>query len=140
MAPCFNGSYYNRLLIVTVITSFCADYRKFLPCHASIFDLSWPSFTTLVVASIEETADRYHIPKPFIGLILLPIVVSFLFVQFFNNANHLLKFDCSTGKRSRTCHVRVDGNEKQDGADDRDLRGQFNCTRSHFRYCKGSMD
>ena len=30
----------------------------------------------LVVASIEETAERYHIPKPFIGLILLPIVVS----------------------------------------------------------------
>ena len=27
-----------------------------------------------VVASIEEVADRYHIPKPFIGLILLPIV------------------------------------------------------------------
>lgn len=30
----------------------------------------------IVVASIEETAERYHIPKPFIGLILLPIVVS----------------------------------------------------------------
>lgn len=28
-----------------------------------------------VVASIEETAERYSIPKPFIGLILLPIVV-----------------------------------------------------------------
>ncbi|KAG6909636.1 hypothetical protein DXG01_016418 [Tephrocybe rancida] len=28
----------------------------------------------LVVASIEETAERYHIPKTFIGLILLPIV------------------------------------------------------------------
>ena len=28
-----------------------------------------------MVASIEETAERYHIPKPFIGLILLPIVV-----------------------------------------------------------------
>ena len=28
-----------------------------------------------VVASIEETAERNHIPKPFIGLILLPIVV-----------------------------------------------------------------
>lgn len=43
------------LLIVTVITSFCADY---------------------LVASIEETADRYHIPKTFIGLILLPIVAN----------------------------------------------------------------
>lgn len=30
----------------------------------------------LVVASIEETAKRYNIPKSFIGLILLPIVVS----------------------------------------------------------------
>jgi Ca2+:H+ antiporter len=29
-----------------------------------------------VVASIEETAERYSIPKAFIGLILLPIVVS----------------------------------------------------------------
>ncbi|GAW10451.1 calcium proton exchanger [Lentinula edodes] len=41
------------LLLVTIITAFCADY---------------------LVASIEEFADRYHIPKPFIGLILLPIV------------------------------------------------------------------
>jgi len=41
------------LLATTVVTSFCADY---------------------LVASIEETADRYSIPKPFIGLILLPIV------------------------------------------------------------------
>ena len=30
----------------------------------------------LVVASIEETAKRYNIPKTFIGLVLLPIVVS----------------------------------------------------------------
>lgn len=29
-----------------------------------------------VVSSIEEFADRYHVPKPFIGLILIPIVVS----------------------------------------------------------------
>jgi len=41
------------LILVTVITAFCADY---------------------LVASIEEFADRYHISKPFIGLILLPIV------------------------------------------------------------------
>lgn len=33
---------------------------------------------SVVVASIEETASRYHIPKPFIGLILLPIVVCIL--------------------------------------------------------------
>ncbi|ETW86146.1 H+/Ca2+ exchanger Vxc1-like protein [Heterobasidion irregulare TC 32-1] len=43
------------LLTVTVITSFVADF---------------------LVASIEETAERYHIPKPFIGLILLPIVAN----------------------------------------------------------------
>ncbi|KXN92257.1 Vacuolar calcium ion transporter [Leucoagaricus sp. SymC.cos] len=43
------------LLLVTVVTSFCADY---------------------LVASIEETAVRYHIPKTFIGLILLPIVAN----------------------------------------------------------------
>ncbi|KAG8911160.1 hypothetical protein FRC01_005878, partial [Tulasnella sp. 417] len=40
------------LLAVTIITSFCADY---------------------FVASIEETAEKYHIPKPFIGVILLPL-------------------------------------------------------------------
>ncbi|EIW60262.1 calcium/proton exchanger [Trametes versicolor FP-101664 SS1] len=45
----------SALLLVTVITSFCADY---------------------LVASIEETATRYSIPKPFIGLILLPIVAN----------------------------------------------------------------
>jgi len=43
----------TALLLVTVITAFCAEY---------------------LVASIEETAERYHIPKAFIGLILLPIV------------------------------------------------------------------
>ncbi|PSR77635.1 hypothetical protein PHLCEN_2v7825 [Hermanssonia centrifuga] len=43
------------LLTATLITSFCADF---------------------LVASIEETAERYHIPKPFIGLILLPIVAN----------------------------------------------------------------
>ncbi|KAF7440205.1 hypothetical protein PC9H_000549 [Pleurotus ostreatus] len=41
------------LLGVTVVTAFCADY---------------------LVASIEETAERYHIPKIFIGVILLPLV------------------------------------------------------------------
>ncbi|KAJ6502004.1 Sodium/calcium exchanger protein-domain-containing protein [Mycena sanguinolenta] len=43
------------LLATTVVTSFCADY---------------------LVASIEETAERYSIPKAFIGLILLPIVAN----------------------------------------------------------------
>ncbi|TDL24965.1 Calcium/proton exchanger [Rickenella mellea] len=43
------------LLLVTLLTSFCADY---------------------LVASIEETATRYHIPKAFIGIVLLPIVAN----------------------------------------------------------------
>jgi Ca2+:H+ antiporter len=43
------------LVVVTVATSFVADY---------------------LVASIEETAKRYEIPKSFIGLILLPIVAN----------------------------------------------------------------
>jgi Ca2+:H+ antiporter len=43
------------LLVVTVTTSFVADF---------------------LVASIEETANRYEIPKAFIGLILLPIVAN----------------------------------------------------------------
>ncbi|PVG04062.1 putative VCX1-vacuolar Ca++/H+ exchanger [Serendipita vermifera] len=43
------------LLGVTVVTSFCADY---------------------LVASIEETAERYSIPEAFIGLILIPIVAN----------------------------------------------------------------
>jgi len=50
MAPLAAGT---ALLLVTAVTSFAADY---------------------LVASIEETAERYHIPKPFIGLILLPLV------------------------------------------------------------------
>ncbi|KAL1709697.1 Sodium/calcium exchanger protein-domain-containing protein [Schizophyllum commune] len=45
----------SALLLTTVVTAFCADY---------------------LVASIEETAEWYHIPKPFIGLILLPIVAN----------------------------------------------------------------
>jgi len=41
------------LLSVTVVVAFCAEF---------------------LVASIEETAVRYHIPKAFIGVVLLPIV------------------------------------------------------------------
>ena len=52
-----------------------------------------------MVASIEETADRYSIPKPFIGLILLPIVVSPPSFSFLTTrlpiTNYLLKFDGS---------------------------------------------
>ncbi|OCH90757.1 calcium/proton exchanger [Obba rivulosa] len=42
----------SGLVLAAVITSFCADY---------------------LVASIDETATRYKVPKPFVGLILLPI-------------------------------------------------------------------
>lgn len=45
----------SALLIVTVITSFCADY---------------------LVASIEEFSEHYSIPKAFIGTILIPIVAN----------------------------------------------------------------
>ncbi|CAE6442163.1 unnamed protein product [Rhizoctonia solani] len=45
------------LLGITVITSFTADVY-------------------VLVGSIEETADKYHIPKGFIGLILLPLVAN----------------------------------------------------------------
>lgn len=41
------------LVIITVITAFCAD---------------------ILVGSIDETATQWHIPKRFIGLILLPLV------------------------------------------------------------------
>lgn len=41
------------LLTVTVVIAFCAEY---------------------LVSSIEETAERYSIPKAFIGVVLLPIV------------------------------------------------------------------
>ncbi|KAB5595465.1 Vacuolar calcium ion transporter [Ceratobasidium theobromae] len=43
------------LLAITVVTSFAAD---------------------ILVGSIEQTAEKYHIPKTFIGLILLPLVAN----------------------------------------------------------------
>ncbi|GAA6026814.1 hypothetical protein JCM8097_005880 [Rhodosporidiobolus ruineniae] len=43
----------GALVVVTVVTSFCADY---------------------LVGAIDEFAQKYSIPKAFIGLILLPIV------------------------------------------------------------------
>lgn len=43
----------SALLLVTIVTSFCADW---------------------LVASIEQTAKLYHIQEQFIGTILLPIV------------------------------------------------------------------
>ena len=43
-----------------------------------------------VVASIEEFAERYSVPKPFIGLILLPIVVSECQVLFIRTSQFIL--------------------------------------------------
>ncbi|KAM0755413.1 calcium/proton exchanger [Meredithblackwellia eburnea MCA 4105] len=43
----------GALVVITVVTSFCADY---------------------LVGAIEEFSNDFHIPKVFIGLILLPIV------------------------------------------------------------------
>ena len=60
----------------------------------------------LVVASIEETAERYSIPKPFIGLILLPIVVS-VFPAFTINIFSIHSIGQCSGAR----HFRMDGHE-----------------------------
>ncbi len=73
-----------------------------------------------VVASIEETATRFNIPKAFIGLILLPIVVSMAHATFWDF--HLTS--CA-GQCSRTRYFRVDGYEGQNGAYYWYLRGQF---------------
>jgi hypothetical protein len=59
-----------------------------------------------VVASIEETAIRYSIPKAFIGVVLLPIVIcSKLYPAICLPTSFI-------GKCCRTCHFRLDGNEE----------------------------
>ena len=78
-------------------------------------------FFFLVVASIEETAERYSIPKPFIGLILLPIVVRFSTSHTRLSRNH------STGQRCRARHIYMDGDEEQDGAYHYYLCGILDC-------------
>lgn len=57
---------------MTVATSFCADY-----CACYFRALLYSSYfcCCIVVASIEDTAEKYEIPRQFIGIILLPIVV-----------------------------------------------------------------
>jgi Ca2+:H+ antiporter len=61
------------LLIVTVVTSLIADYCEFQGGEAYF----WLNVTFCsVIASIEETAHELDISKSFIGLILLPLVVS----------------------------------------------------------------
>ena len=83
-------------------------------CSISYVDIRFP----LVVASIEETAERYSIPKPFIGLILLPIVVR-SFLRFRSSPS--LTETLQPGECRRARHVGVDGNEEQDGAHHRHL-------------------
>lgn len=49
--------------MLIIVSADCIHHRAYL---------QW----SLVVASIEEFAERYSIPKAFIGLILLPIVAN----------------------------------------------------------------
>jgi Ca2+/H+ antiporter len=64
-----------------------------------------------VVASIEETAEKYDIPKTFIGIILLPLVVSaFLFLHSRDKLR--LSYAQGLGKCSGACHKCLDGDER----------------------------
>src|ERR1700691_1018991 len=85
----------DRLLIVTVITSFCADY-----CPYICFTLSTVAKSNIlmltVVASIKETANWYNIPKSFIGLVLLPMMVS-----------PLIFFCCTFSEQGAQCLTRL---------------------------------
>lgn len=56
-----------------------------------------------MVASIEEFADRYHVPKPFIGLILIPIVVSKTSLILIVQSTHSIFF--STTQANAAEHV-----------------------------------
>lgn len=58
-----------RLLLVTVLTAFCADWRECTSQAARAL-----LTRSLVVASIEETAKQYHISKAFIGYWTLPFL------------------------------------------------------------------
>lgn len=75
-----------------------------------------------VVASIEEFAERYSVPKPFIGLILLPIVVSEYQILFC-----LVENPFNLGKCRWACHFYMDGYEKSNGAYDHYLRWKLDC-------------
>lgn len=75
-----------------------------------------------MVASIEEFAERYAVPKPFIGLILLPIVVS-----EYQTCSVRLNYLFNLGKCSRACHFYMDGYEKPNGAYDHHLRWKLDC-------------
>ena len=111
------------LLVVTVVTAFCADYCKY-PSFFSFWKRSMISCLLLsVVASIEEFAERYSVPKPFIGLILLPIVVSEYRILFSCQVN----YPFNLGKCSWACHFCMDGYEKSNGTYDHHLRWKLDC-------------
>jgi hypothetical protein len=80
-----------------------------------------------VVASIEETAERYEIPKTFIGLILIPFVVS-ISSLFLEGATHLSCED----KCGRECYIHANGQEGSYGTRNWHLHGQFHCTSTIF--------
>ena len=89
----------------------------------NIFGRTMISYLLLsVVASIEEFAERYSVPKPFIGLILLPIVVS-EYILF----SCLVKYPFNLGKCSRACHFHMDGYEKPNGTYNHYLRWKLDC-------------
>jgi len=54
-----------------------------------LLDYTTSLLTLTVVASIEETAERYDIPEAFIGLILIPIVVSTFYATTFSFADSI---------------------------------------------------
>ena len=107
------GLRVDRLLIVTVITSFCADYCPYLCFTLSTVAKSDISMLT-VVASIKETANWYNIPKSFIGLVLLPMMVGpqFLFLGVLGNGRSMIdSIFIHTGQYISTRHSCEDGDE-----------------------------
>lgn len=119
-----------RLLVVTIITSFCADFRTCQTDSCRII-LIKPRWYSSVVASIEETATRYHIPKAFIGLILLPIVVSTSLLSALI-ASHRR----TIGKCCRACHIRMDGYEGQVRIDHWHLRRKLDRKSKAFLFIR----
>jgi hypothetical protein len=83
----------------------------------------------IVVDSIDEFANDFGISKAFIGLILIPIVGNVSY-QIECYLVHCSKFQYLSCSGCRACYKRLDGYEKQDGANDRSLCWVFN-RKSH---------
>ena len=98
-----------------------------------------------VVASIEEFAERYHVPKAFIGLILLPIVVRADFQMFAKALANEFRFyfyctwsrtlNVHSGKRGGARHISVDGNEGPNGTHHHNLCRQLDRASLFSVYC-----